>query len=255
MFPLRCANALGDTLKSLAFHAHAKGIELAWHVDSEVPEHVMGDPTRLNQIIVNLVGNAIKFTSSGEVVLRVSDSRIDDHQVRLHITVSDTGIGIAPAQMEKIFSAFQQADTSTTRQFGGTGLGLSISSRLAELMHGEIWVESEPTKGSTFHVDVQLDIDSSSLTTTADSMQICSGRRVLVVDDNATNRLILVENLKSWEMDVSAVDSGAAALALLQQGPESKLPDLVISDHQMPQMDGVEMIEAIRGCPVGRNCP
>jgi two-component system sensor histidine kinase/response regulator len=254
--PFSLRDSLGDTLKSLAFHAHAKGLELAWHVDPDVPETVLGDPTRLYQIIVNLVGNAIKFTAEGEVVVHVSSAGIDDRQVRLHISVSDTGIGVAPAQLQTIFSAFQQADTSTTRQFGGTGLGLSISSRLAELMQGEIWVQSEPSKGSTFHVEVQLDIDPSSLVPRPEPLVGLRNRRVLVVDDNATNRLILSENLKAWRMDVTAVESGAAALVHLhQQAGTDRFPELIVTDHQMPQMDGVEMIERTRQIPAARNLP
>jgi PAS domain S-box-containing protein len=245
--PFSLRETFGDTLKALAYHAHTKGLELAWYVEPEVPETLIGDPTRLNQIVVNLVGNAIKFTSVGEVVLRVTGTPLGDQKIRLHLSVSDTGIGIPPQQLEKIFSAFQQADTSTTRQFGGTGLGLSISSRLAELMDGAIWVESEMGKGSTFHVDLALGISQAPCPSSADEARRLAGLPVLIVDDNATNRLILSENLKSWKMQVKAVDSGEAALAYLasQLSPE-RFPRLLITDHQMPQMDGVQLIERIR---------
>jgi two-component system, sensor histidine kinase and response regulator len=254
--PFVIRETFGDTLKALAYHAHTKGLELAWYVEPAVPETLIGDPTRLNQIIVNLVGNAIKFTTQGEVVLRVSGTLLGEQKIRLHITVSDTGIGIPPQQLETIFSAFHQADTSTTRQFGGTGLGLSISSRLSELMDGAIWVESELGHGSTFHVDVALGVSQAPCPHTADDTRRLEGLPVLIVDDNATNRLILSENLKSWKMHVKAVDSGEAVLKYLssQLSPE-RFPRLLITDHQMPHMDGVQLIERIRANAIWERLP
>ncbi len=244
-FALR--EVLGDTLKSLAFQAHSKQLELAWYVETDVPEVVVGDPTRFNQIMVNLVGNAIKFTNEGEVVLRVESEPISHDSVRLHITVADTGIGIPPDQRDVIFSAFQQADTSTTRRFGGTGLGLSISSRLAGLMGGQIWVESETGKGSTFHVHLVMQVANPGPPPQPLTQEALINRRVLVVDDNATNRLILAENLRAWRMQIVAVDSAAAALAHLAQhsGPHDA-PELLITDHHMPDMDGMQLLEAVR---------
>jgi PAS domain S-box-containing protein len=266
--PFNLREALGDTLKSLAFQAHGKTLELAWSVDQGVPEMLVGDPTRFNQIVVNLVGNAIKFTSEGEVVLRVDAEPLTaaaessatsvpaNDRVRLHVRVSDTGIGIPAHQSDAIFSAFEQADSSTTRRFGGTGLGLSISSRLAALMGGRIWVESEPQRGSTFHVEVVMRAAESSGATREERAERLVGRRVLVVDDNATNRLILAENLRAWRMVVTAFDSAASALEHLQQhasGPER--PELLITDHHMPDVDGVQLLEAIRTQPEWKNLP
>ena len=251
--PFQLREVLGDTLKSLAFHAHSKGLELAWHVDAGVPQELIGDPTRLNQIIVNLVGNAIKFTTEGEVVLRIESTRVDSNRERLHITVSDTGIGISEQQQQNVFSAFQQADTSTTREYGGTGLGLSIASRLSELMDGAIWVESEIGKGSTFHVELCCDVSDAARDAEDEDDHQLQGVDALIVDDNETNRLILSENLKAWDMNVAMFSNAAEALTHLQNA--DPLPQIVITDHQMPQMDGVELIEKIRQEPRLANLP
>ncbi|MCA9166606.1 MAG: response regulator [Planctomycetales bacterium] len=252
-FSLR--DILGDTLKALAFHAHLKGLELAWLVESNVPETLIGDPTRINQIVVNLVGNAIKFTATGEVVLRVTGLKLNDQKMRLHITVSDTGIGIAPEQLEHVFSAFSQADTSTTREYGGTGLGLSISSRLAELMEGGIWVESELSRGSTFHVELVCEVVDAEPDERNIAECIPPGLRLLVVDDNATNRLILQETLKQWNTELTLLQGGPQVLEFLQQVPEGKFPQLMITDHQMPGMDGVQLVSHIRDNPAWSSLP
>jgi signal transduction histidine kinase len=149
--PFELSELLGDTCKSLGLRAHQKGLELVCRISSEVPDDLLGDPGRLRQVIVNLAGNAIKFTESGEVVIRVDRTQQTDDQVVLHFTVSDTGIGISSENQARIFSAFEQADSSTTRNYGGTGLGLAITSKLVSLMDGEIWLESEPGIGSTFY--------------------------------------------------------------------------------------------------------
>ncbi len=244
-FALR--EVLGDTLKALAFRAHTKGLELAWHVDPGVPEFLEGDPTRLNQIVVNLVGNAIKFTEEGEVVVRVDGKPVDEEQVELHIAVTDTGIGIPESQQEKIFSAFQQADTSTTREYGGTGLGLSISLRVAALLRGEIWVESELGQGSTFHVTVRLGVAQEQMASSALNLEGLRGQPVLVVDDNATNRRILEEVLRSWQMEVTVVSSAAEALDHLKQGRSTpQQPSILITDHHMPRVDGIQLIDELR---------
>ena len=239
--PFLIREVLGDTLKSLAYHAHSKGLELAWYVEPNVPHEIIGDPTRLTQIIVNLVGNAVKFTEEGEVVLRVTGTAINSSNTRLHITVSDTGVGIPKGQQQNIFSAFQQADTSTTRQFGGTGLGLSISSRLSELMGGRIWVESKIDYGSTFHVELYFETLTQEIANDDESLSDLSA---LVVDDNDTNRLILAENLRGWGVNVTASENGQTALTSLKN--EGRQFDVMITDHQMPGMDGVQMIERIR---------
>lgn len=252
-FSLR--EVLGDTLKALAYHAHSKGLELAWLVESNIPETLIGDPTRINQIVVNLVGNAIKFTSEGEVVLRVTGLNLNDHKIRLHLTVSDTGIGIAPAQLEHVFSAFSQADTSTTREYGGTGLGLSISLRLAELMDGGIWVESELERGSTFHVEIVCDAAVADKQAYNPAECIPPGLRLLVVDDNTTNRLILHETLKTWNTRVTLLQSGQQVLDYLVKVPADEFPSLMITDHQMPGMDGVRWCHTFAPNPAWASLP
>ncbi len=245
--PFRLRDVLGDTLRALAFRAHAKGLELAWHVENNVPDSLEGDPTRLNQIIVNLVGNAIKFTHEGEVVLDVSQEKQDTKNVGLHITVTDTGIGIPKNKQENIFSAFQQADSSTTREFGGTGLGLSISSRLATLLNGRIWVESELGRGSTFHVILRFPLRPEKQSCSPEELAALSGLRVMIVDDNETNRKILASTLQGWQMETKVAESGYEALAeLAKMAKTDTLPELILTDHQMPEMDGFGFIEQVR---------
>ena len=216
--PFDLRENLGDTMKSLAVRAHNKGLELACRVGPEVPERLIGDANRLRQITVNLVGNAIKFTDAGEVVLEVSCDRTTNGAVQLQLAVTDTGIGIPREKRASIFEAFEQADSSTTRRFGGTGLGLAISSRLVKLMGGQIWVESEVGRGSTFHVSLPLDVASEEPDRTATrSAQMVCGTRVLVVDDNATNRKILDEMLRNWGMVPTVAASALQALETVEQ--------------------------------------
>jgi len=244
-------NSLGDTMKSLALRAHQKGLELAWDVQPDVPEELIGDPGRLRQIIVNLAGNAIKFTQTGEVVTYVSAETKSAESVELHVTVADTGIGIPVEKQAAIFEAFTQADSSTTRKFGGTGLGLSISSRLVECMGGKIWVESEPGKGSRFHFTVRMGLhkgDSPKALRMAPEQ--LRGLPVLVVDDNETNRLILMKVLRSWKMDPHEVDGGPAAIAALETAQKStRRYPLILLDAQMPEMDGFALAEHIKKSP------
>jgi two-component system sensor histidine kinase/response regulator len=259
---------LGDTLNTLAPRAYQKGLELAGHVAADVPDTVLGDPVRLGQILVNLVGNALKFTERGEVVVSVEreaqsaerqdyvteyqpDSAPRSALCALHFTVRDTGIGVPPDKRELIFDPFTQADGSTTRQYGGTGLGLAIARRLVEMMGGRIWIDSEPGKGSTFHFTVRLgvqkDLADRPLPVEAASIQ---GMPVLVVDDNATNRRILEEVLSHWQMKPTLADSGPAALELLLQAARSGEPiPLVLLDVQMPGMDGYMLAERVRRQP------
>jgi two-component system, sensor histidine kinase and response regulator len=192
-------DTLGDTLRSLSVRAHREELELACHIDPAVPDSLVGDPSRLRQVVVNLVGNAIKFTQHGEVIVHVEVDQKDDQSVLLHFAVADTGIGIAREKLKSVFQAFEQADMSTTRQYGGTGLGLTICSRLTQLMQGTIWAESELGKGSTFHFTARLGISATPPRTP--SKRIVQGSRVLIVDDNATNRLILDEMLTNWGID------------------------------------------------------
>jgi two-component system sensor histidine kinase/response regulator len=237
-------------MKALAIRAHKKGLELACHIPAEVPDTLLGDPGRLRQIVVNLVGNAIKFTSQGEVVMHVSVGWKFENEVCLHFTVTDTGIGIAPEKQQLIFYPFTQADSSTTRQFGGTGLGLGISSQLVAMMGGNIWVESEVNKGSTFHFTACLGLRVNAAPQLLGTQDSLSGLPVLVVDDNSTNRRILEEQLTSWGMRPTVVGSGQDALVTLQQAADNGAPfALALLDAQMPQMDGFTVAESIKQNP------
>jgi two-component system sensor histidine kinase/response regulator len=226
--------------------AARKGLELILQIDPAVPAHVCGDPVRLRQIVLNLVGNAIKFTSEGEVAVQVSLLAAAAGQVGLRIEVRDTGIGIAPEVQSSLFQPFVQADSSTTRKFGGTGLGLAICRRLAQLMQGEIGVDSAAGRGSTFWFTAvlrQAQTAGLAMPTPAP----LPGRRVLVVDDNATNRKLLDRLLGSWEVTHGAADCALAALNELRRAAADGQPyEAVILDHHMPDMDGVQLADVIR---------
>ena len=229
---------IAEVLKPLALRAHEKGIELLSEVLHDVPRYVRGDPSRIRQVLVNLVGNAIKFTNDGEIALRTELLQLQDGHAIIHFAVRDTGIGIAPDKQDLIFDAFSQEDTSTTRKYGGTGLGLSICRRLVELMGGRIWLHSQMGEGSTFHFSVQLELSEQA--TSAQGSQInLVGRRILVVDDNATNRRILCSMLSLLKTIPRAVDSAQAALALMEEGSTDF--DCILLDAQMPEMDGYEL--------------
>ncbi|MFH1660215.1 MAG: response regulator [Pseudomonadota bacterium] len=229
---------VAEVLKPLALRAHEKGIELLSEVLHDVPRYVRGDPSRIRQVLVNLVGNAIKFTNSGEIALRTELLQLQDGHAIVHFAVCDTGIGIAPDKQDLIFDAFSQEDTSTTRKYGGTGLGLSICRRLVELMGGRIWLHSQMGEGSTFHFSVQLELSEQA--TSAQGSQVnLVGRRILVVDDNATNRRILCSMLSLLKTIPRAVDSAHAALALMEEGSTDF--DCILLDAQMPEMDGYEL--------------
>jgi len=240
--------SLGDTLKALALRAHQKGLELICDIRPGVPDALVGDPGRLRQIIVNLIGNAIKFTERGEVVLRVEAEAVAGHEACLHFAVTDTGIGIPPEKQETIFEAFTQADNSTTRKYGGTGLGLTISSRLAALMGGRMWVESEVGRGSAFHFTArfgqgQAPADKPRHCELADLRDI----PVLVVDDNATNRRIFQEMLSRWQMRPTLVESGEEALSVMERAASAGEPfALALLDLHMPGMDGFDLAGQIR---------
>ena len=256
-------DTLGDTMKSLALRAHRKGLELACHVDPQLPKHVVGDKYRLRQIVVNLVGNAIKFTEEGEVVLdamcepradaagQVASAAGTGDECLLHFTVRDTGIGIPLEKQKMIFEAFEQADESVSRRFGGTGLGLAISSRLVDLMGGRIWVKSEVGNGSEFHfiVRVALPADGAQPPKAVPETSL-AGVRVLVVDDNHTNCFILEEMLRNWEMQPTVVTRSAEALDVMREHDRSQRPfDIVLVDRNMPGMDGFALIEQLRQDP------
>ncbi len=248
-FDLR--ETVGETMKTLALRAHQKGLEMLYHVLPEAPEMVVGDATRLRQILVNLVGNATKFTEHGEVAVRVElQSQTSDGNC-LHFVVADTGVGIPKDKREHIFEAFTQADGSTTRRYGGTGLGLSISQQLVRLMGGQIWVESEVGKGSRFHFTARFGRSEGSSTKNARAdPSLLRHLEVLVVDDNATNRRILQEILGSWNARPTLVESGPAALATMRAARRAGRPfSLVLLDSQMPEMDGFELARRIREDP------
>jgi len=261
--PFSLREELGDTMKSLALRAHRKGLELAWHVGTDVPDRLLGDPARLRQIVVNLVGNAIKFTETGEVVLdvdsppanvaeaagfRTDAGSVGHGECELRCAVRDTGIGIPPEKLDAIFGAFEQADTSTTREYGGTGLGLSISASLSRLMGGDIRVESELGAGSTFHFTARFGVASDAGPRDLfDDVEVLDGLPALIVDDNATNRRILEETLRSWGLEVTAVAGGREALAVLRNAADPRQrPRLLLTDVNMPGMDGYTLSERIR---------
>jgi two-component system sensor histidine kinase/response regulator len=241
--------SLDATLKTLALRADEKDLELLCEVTPEVPEVIRGDSNRLRQIVVNLVGNAIKFTGTGEVALKVQAQDTEGEHRLLHFTVSDTGIGIPPEKQKLIFEPFTQADTSTTRKYGGTGLGLTISTRLVGMMGGKIWVESQTGRGTTFHFTARLGVSQSPAIKVGMMAppEILRGVKVLIVDDNRTNRRILEGMLKRWQMESTSVGSGEEALTELS---EAKRPyGLILADMHMPMMDGFELVERIRQKP------
>jgi two-component system, sensor histidine kinase and response regulator len=246
--PFSLRECVSGAVKSVGLRAHLKGLELACDVTPETPDRILGDPGRLRQIIVNLVGNAIKFTERGEVVLQVETSSDRASQVTLRFTVRDTGIGIAHQHQGRIFEAFTQADGSMTRRYGGTGLGLSISRRLVELMNGSIAVESEPSSGSTFTFTADFAIEPAGnpepLPATPEALR---GRRILLVDDNATSRSIYSGLLRRGDAAVTEADSGEAGLAELEQARNAGTPyDLVLLDVQMPDVDGLTVAQRIK---------
>ncbi|HEY1986045.1 MAG TPA: response regulator [Terracidiphilus sp.] len=244
-----CA-CIEDALKTVALRADEKGLELLCDVSPEVPAFVTGDPGRLRQVILNLIGNAVKFTQTGEVALKVQVDRLEEHNSTLHFMVSDTGIGISPDKLEAIFESFSQADTSTTREFGGTGLGLTISRCLVEMMGGRIWVESTLAKESCFHFTARFAKakTSSPAHAVAIAPSILVGVRVLIVDDNRTNRRILEGILTHWGMVSTVAGDGEQALTAYQDAIESGRPfGLILTDMHMPKMDGFGLVERING--------
>ena len=240
---------LGDAIKSFGVRAHHKGLELAWSVAADVPDDLVGDPCRLRQVLMNLVGNAIKFTSKGEVVVEVGLESARADGARLHFMVRDTGIGIRPEQSQKIFDAFSQADASTTRRFGGTGLGLAISQRLVEKMGGRLWVESQENVGSVFHFHASFAARARAIAPVRGEVDL-AGLRALVVDDSATNRRILGDLLRGWGMEARAVDGSAQALRALGEADNRAEPyHLIVIDLQMPDMDGLMFAELLKKVP------
>ncbi|HLZ11031.1 MAG TPA: response regulator [Candidatus Acidoferrum sp.] len=245
-FSLR--DCLEDAMKVLALRADQRGLELACQVLPDVPDALFGDPTRLRQIVINLAGNAIKFTSVGEVVLRVELDQESENEAVLQFAVRDTGVGIPLDKQKEVFEAFTQADSSTTRKYGGTGLGLAISKRIVDAMGGRIWVESEPGRGSTFRFTGRFPLQkASSRNPMREDLEMLRGLSVLVVDDNATSGNILEEMTRSWLMKPVQAGSGREALDILARSKTEPTPfSLVLLDAQMPGLNGFAVAERIR---------
>ncbi|MBT3313844.1 MAG: PAS domain S-box protein [Anaerolineae bacterium] len=241
--PFYVRNCVEDALDLLAEKAASKMLDLAYFVEDDTPPVVIGDITRVRQILVNLLNNAIKFTDKGEVVVNVKSMLVENDQHELTFSVRDTGIGIPADKIEKLFKSFSQVDTSTTRKYGGTGLGLAISNQLAQNMGGRMWVKSEEGEGSTFYFTILVKAQQNAKPLYAkDEVPQLAGKRILIVDDNETNRLILIKQAESWGMKPRALSSGPEALTLLAEGEEF---DIAILDMQMPEMDGFTLATKI----------
>src|SRR3984893_8441461 len=246
--PFEMRESLGETMKALSYRAHQKGLELIYEVQPDVPEQLVGDPGRIRQIIVNLVGNAMKFTEHGEIFVSLERESEKPESARLHFAVKDTGIGIPAEKQSKIFEAFSQGDGSMARVYGGTGLGLAICTRLVGMMNGRIWVESELGKGSTFHFVISLGVQqgSPSRPSHLDPARL-RNLHALIVDDNFTNRRVLHGMLSRWGMKPTAVDGGGAALQAIEVAKNAGNPfPLILLDGQMPEMDGFTLAEHIQ---------
>jgi two-component system sensor histidine kinase/response regulator len=243
----RLRESLGDMMRTLSFRAQEKGLELAYRVGPQVPDHLIGDPGRLRQIILNLVGNAVKFTEAGEVLVEVEKLEETQQEVELQFSVRDTGIGIPAGKQKQIFEAFTQADSSTTRRYGGTGLGLTISTRLVKFMGGKIWVESEPGQGSTFYFTARLGVGPlQAAAPYRMDLSALQGLPVLIVDDSPTSRRILEEILRNWNMVPVSVGNGQAARIAIQKGErEGRHFPVILLDNQMPDTDGFTLAESI----------
>ena len=254
--PFDLRDAIGETLQTLALRAHAKGVELACRIAPDVPDALVGDVGRLRQVVVNLVGNAIKFTEHGEVLtVHVSPQPATDSAgcVLWPSAITDTGIGIPAGKLEAIFEPFEQADRSTTRRYGGTGLGLAISAKLVRMMGGTIGVDSQPGRGSTFWFTVALEVTSTDATAAGHGevdFPRLEGMPILIVDDNATNRLILEEVLANWGACPTAVNGAMAGLDALREAATRGRPFTVaLVDGMMPDIDGIDLIQRIRHDP------
>ena len=249
--PFDLRESLGETMKALGFRAHQKGLELIYEVQPDVAEAVLGDPGRIRQIIVNLVGNSIKFTERGEILVSVSQESESSESVFLHFSVKDTGVGIPADKQERVFEAFSQADGTMARKYGGTGLGLTICTRLVGMMGGRIWVESQLGQGSTFHFTLRLGAQSAPSTRPAlVQPEELRNLPVLIVDDNFTNRRVLHGMLNRWGMRPTAVEGGRAALQALEIAKSTgRSFPLILLDGQMPEMDGFTLAEIIQKDP------
>ena len=257
--PLSLNKCIEDVLNINAHNANAKHLELVYEMEDTVPEWIEGDSSRLRQVLINLVGNAIKFTASGEVSVVVSAADLPKdgggREEKISFEVRDTGVGIEPDHLERLFKPFSQADSSTTRKYGGTGLGLAICKRLVELMGGDILVESQSGKGSVFHFDIVtrvLPLPQSTAVPAEDQEKFLKGKRVLVVDDNSTNRRVLEHQLRRWGMDArQAGDADEALIVWEKEGPF----DLAVLDMMMPGTDGLELARKIRESSNAKKLP
>ncbi len=245
----------GDTMKFLALRARSHSLELVCHIAPDVPDVVLGDPNRLRQILINLVGNAIKFTDAGEVILHVRLKEIKDGFAVIHFEVADTGIGIPEEKIPTIFEAFEQADTGPSRRFGGTGLGLAISARLVGLMGGKLWVESQLGFGSHFHFTARFEMTEIQSPTISPATAVrIQGASVLVVDDNRTNLQIYQEMLQNWGLKPTVAKDATDALLQLESAYQSCDPfQLLLTDAEMPGVDGFELIRKVRADARFRN--
>ena len=252
----RISECIARASQMLVLRAAEKGLELACRIAPEIPDYLRGDSGRIQQVLVNLIGNAVKFTESGEIFLNVDAESITTDRVRLHFSVHDTGIGIRADKLDHIFHPFEQAESSTTRRFGGTGLGLAISRQLVEMMHGKMWVESEPEAGSTFHFTAEFEVAADQHQHEPVELSSLQDLPVLVVDDNFTNRRILGEMLQYWHMQPLLVDSAAAARQALKSAAEQHHPiRLILLDHHMPVEDGLNFAESVQGIVKRDHCP
>ncbi len=252
----RISECVGRASQMLMLRAAEKGLEIVCRIAPEIPDHLLGDSGRIQQVLVNLLGNAVKFTEAGEIFVNLNVESITAERARLHFSVSDTGIGIPADKLVQIFRPFEQAESSTTRRFGGTGLGLAISRQLVEMMHGKIWVESEPGRGSTFHFTAELEISDDQHRHEPAELESLLDLPVLVVDDNFTNRRILGEMLQYWHMRPVLADSAAVARHALQTADESQHPiRLILLDHHMPGEDGLHFAESLRDIRNQGQCP
>jgi len=243
--PFSLRESMGDTMKTLALAAHKKGLEFAYEIAPDIPDALLGDPARLRQILYNLVGNAIKFTDRGEVVVRVQPQSSNDGEVICYFAVSDTGVGIAAEKQAAVFAPFLQADTSTTRVYGGTGLGLTISARLVEMMSGKIWVESEPGEGSVFHFTARFGLQTAARPE-RDAIDF-KGLQALVVEDHPVSRRVLVNALTRWNIEASETENGKSAMEFMERAKQAGTPfRLVLLDDTLPAADSYELAAHIR---------
>ncbi len=243
-FQLR--DSIGDILQAMGLRATSGGLELSYKIASNIPDCLIGDISRLRQVLVNLVGNAIKFTQHGEVLVEICPDTLSENYVMLRFIVSDTGIGIAKDKQAHIFESFTQAESSTTRRYGGTGLGLTICRQLVELMEGEIGLESQPSKGSKFYFTVRLGVGIQKIGAARAGLKAIEELPILIVDDNDTNRIILEDMVKGWSMHPTLASSGAEALEMLESAHDQSKPfTLILLDAMMPEMDGAEVVQHI----------